>query len=113
MMGRISFLHQPASYVRQMLTVMISDRGLYAYSAKYCVQCKIVTTEWLQKTYFPTCLKRLRELLEMTIDWLNKNGIPFIRPTGGLFIYANFNKVKLSLVFFSLELQIFTPVVSQ
>ncbi|XP_065918320.1 probable inactive 1-aminocyclopropane-1-carboxylate synthase-like protein 2 [Dysidea avara] len=74
MRGRFSLLHQPASYVRQMLTTMISDR------------------EWLEKMYFPTCIKRLREQLEMTIDWLNKNGVPFIRPMGGLYIYANFNK---------------------
>ena len=27
MLGRFSLLHQPANYVRQMLTTMISDRG--------------------------------------------------------------------------------------
>ncbi|XP_065918321.1 uncharacterized protein [Dysidea avara] len=74
MMMRSSPVQQPASYVSQMLTTMINDR------------------EWLEKIYFPNCLKRLREQMETTTIWLKKNGIPFIRPMGGLFVYANFNK---------------------
>ena len=50
--------------------------------------------EWLENIYFPTNIKRLREHLEMTIEWLKKNGLSFIRPTGGLYIYVNFSKVR-------------------
>ena len=50
--------------------------------------------EWLENTYFPTNIRRLREHLEMTIEWLKKNDLPFIRPSGGLYIYVNFSKVR-------------------
>ena len=74
---------------------MKSSTGFCERQACYLITCIILLTEWLEKTYFPTSHKRLREQLEMTITWLKKNDIPFIRPVGGLYVYANFSKVKL------------------
>lgn len=54
----------------------------------------MVLIEWLENVYFPTNLKRLREHLEITADWLKKNELPFISPKGGLYIYVNFSKVR-------------------
>ena len=50
---------------------------------------------WLENIYFPTNLKRSRENLEVVIDWLEKNGLSYIKPVGGLYIYVNFSKVSI------------------
>lgn len=96
MRKRSSLFQHPASYICQMLTTMINDRGIANCNfTKFCI---IFLIEWLENTYFPSNLKRLREQLEMTIDWLKKNELPFIRPTGGLYIFVNFTKVRKLVV---------------
>ena len=62
--------------------------------------------DWLESIYFPTNLKRLREQLEMVIDWLEKNGLSYVKPGGGLYIYVNFSKVS-NHVLVSLEVVLF------
>lgn len=93
MINRSSLFQQPASYMRQMLTVMINDRGKLMPLLLYSSFMPIYV-EWLKNIYFPTNLKRLKEHLEMTTDWLKKNELPFIRPKGGLFVFVNFSKVS-------------------
>ena len=42
----------------------------------------------------------------MVIDWLEKNGLSYVKPGGGLYIYVNFSKVS-NHVLVSLEVVLF------
>ncbi|XP_071487586.1 1-aminocyclopropane-1-carboxylate synthase-like protein 1 isoform X1 [Diadema antillarum] len=48
--------------------------------------------EWLRNVCIPTNLSSLGEHLDITIATLDELGVPYLKPTAGLFIWADFGK---------------------
>ncbi|NXC50915.1 1A1L1 protein, partial [Penelope pileata] len=55
--------------------------------------------EWLDHVFFPTNKKRLKEAQNLLVDGLADIGIPVLRSSGGLYVWADFRKFLKSQTF--------------
>ncbi|XP_067418306.1 1-aminocyclopropane-1-carboxylate synthase-like protein 1 [Emydura macquarii macquarii] len=55
--------------------------------------------DWLDNVYFPTNKKRLREAQNILVDGLTEIGIPVLKSSGGLYVWADFRKFLKSQTF--------------
>lgn len=51
-------------------------------------------TEWLNNVFFPTNKRRLKEAQNKLVDGLAEIGIPVLKSSGGLYVWADFRKVR-------------------
>ena len=49
--------------------------------------------DWLDNVFFPTNKKRLKEAQNILVDGLADVGIPVLKSSGGLYVWADFRKV--------------------
>ncbi|KAH0627460.1 hypothetical protein JD844_003187 [Phrynosoma platyrhinos] len=62
--------------------------------------CHIFTlTEWLDNVFFPTNRRRLKEAQNILVDGLAEIGIPVLKSSGGLYVWADFRKFLKSQTF--------------
>uniref|UniRef100_A0A8C0BMV2 Aminotransferase class I/classII large domain-containing protein n=1 Tax=Buteo japonicus TaxID=224669 RepID=A0A8C0BMV2_9AVES len=55
--------------------------------------------DWLDNVFFPTNKKRLKEAQNILVDGLADVGIPVLRSSGGLYVWADFRKFLKSQTF--------------
>ncbi|OXB53719.1 hypothetical protein ASZ78_011566 [Callipepla squamata] len=55
--------------------------------------------DWLDNVFFPTNKKRLKEAQNLLVDGLADIGIPVLKSSGGLFVWADFRKFLKSPTF--------------
>lgn len=53
----------------------------------------LALTDWLDNVFFPTNKKRLKEAQNILVDGLADVGIPVLKSSGGLYVWADFRKV--------------------
>lgn len=53
----------------------------------------LVLIDWLDNVFFPTNKKRLKEAQNILVDGLADVGIPVLKSSGGLYVWADFRKV--------------------
>lgn len=54
----------------------------------------LVLIDWLDNVFFPTNKKRLKEAQNILVDGLADVGIPVLKSSGGLYVWADFRKVR-------------------
>jgi len=52
--------------------------------------------DWLDNVFFPTNKRRLKEAQNLLVDRLADIGIPVLKSSGGLYVWADFRKVRKS-----------------
>uniref|UniRef100_A0A6G1RV18 1-aminocyclopropane-1-carboxylate synthase homolog (Inactive) like n=1 Tax=Hypotaenidia okinawae TaxID=2861861 RepID=A0A6G1RV18_9GRUI len=64
------------------------------------VLCQLLRDrDWLDKVFFPTNKKRLKEAQNILVDGLADVGIPVLKSSGGLYVWADFRKFLRSQTF--------------
>ncbi|XP_069816744.1 1-aminocyclopropane-1-carboxylate synthase-like protein 1 isoform X2 [Dendropsophus ebraccatus] len=80
-MGRLAILHQCPGPIQHMVYQVLRDR------------------DWLDKVFFPTNKKRLRESQKTLVTGLEKLGIPVLHRSTGIYVWADFRKFLTSPTF--------------
>ncbi|NWX97043.1 1A1L1 protein, partial [Nothoprocta ornata] len=68
--------------------------------------------DWLDNVFFPTNKKRLREAKNILVDGLADIGIPVLRSSGGLYVWADFRKF-LKTQTFEAELELWQKLLDE
>lgn len=63
-----------------------------------CIIICIVLTDWLDNVFFPINKKRLKEAQNILVDGLANVGIPVLKSSGGLYVWADFRKVCKKII---------------
>ncbi|KGL74276.1 1-aminocyclopropane-1-carboxylate synthase-like 1, partial [Tinamus guttatus] len=79
--NQLAVFHGCPGPVQHVLSQFISDR------------------DWLDNVFFPTNKKRLREAQNILVDGLADVGIPVLKSSGGLYVWADFRKFLKSQTF--------------
>ncbi|NWI19493.1 1A1L1 protein, partial [Crypturellus soui] len=79
--NQLAVFHGCPGPVQHVLSQFISDR------------------DWLDNVFFPTNKKRLREAQNILVDGLADVGIPVLKSSGGLYVWADFQKFLKSQTF--------------
>uniref|UniRef100_A0A669QPT0 Aminotransferase class I/classII large domain-containing protein n=1 Tax=Phasianus colchicus TaxID=9054 RepID=A0A669QPT0_PHACC len=79
--NQLAVFHSCPGPVQHILTQVLKDR------------------DWLDNVFFPTNKKRLKEAQNLLVDGLADIGIPVLKSSGGLFVWADFRKFLKSQTF--------------
>ncbi|XP_048806787.1 1-aminocyclopropane-1-carboxylate synthase-like protein 1 isoform X3 [Lagopus muta] len=79
--NQLAVFHSCPGPVQHVLTQFLKDR------------------EWLDNVFFPTNKKRLKEAQNLLVDGLADIGIPVLKSSGGLYVWADFRKFLKSQTF--------------
>ncbi|MEE6466611.1 hypothetical protein FKM82_007009 [Ascaphus truei] len=80
-MSRLAFFHQCPGPIQYMLTQLLSDR------------------DWLENVFFPTNKQRLKDSWKMLVTGLRGLGIPVLKHSAGLYVWADLRKFLKSQTF--------------
>ncbi|NXT75605.1 1A1L1 protein, partial [Zapornia atra] len=69
--------------------------------------------DWLDKVFFPTNKKRLKEAQNILVDGLADVGIPVLKSSGGLYVWADFRKVCKKSQTFEAELELWQKLLDK
>uniref|UniRef100_A0A8C9EYZ0 Aminotransferase class I/classII large domain-containing protein n=1 Tax=Pavo cristatus TaxID=9049 RepID=A0A8C9EYZ0_PAVCR len=79
--NQLAVFHSCPGPVQHVLTQFLKDR------------------DWLDNVFFPTNKKRLKEAQNLLVDGLADIGIPVLKSSGGLYVWADFRKFLKSQTF--------------
>ncbi|XP_020640776.2 1-aminocyclopropane-1-carboxylate synthase-like protein 1 isoform X1 [Pogona vitticeps] len=66
---------------------------------QYVLKQFLSDREWLDNVFFPTNRRRLKEAQNILVDGLAEIGIPVLKSSGGLYVWADFRKFLKSQTF--------------
>uniref|UniRef100_UPI00398E9F17 1-aminocyclopropane-1-carboxylate synthase-like protein 1 n=1 Tax=Pristiophorus japonicus TaxID=55135 RepID=UPI00398E9F17 len=88
---RVAVLHTKNKEIRSALNQLASFHGCPG-PIQYVLSQLIADREWINKTFLSTNRRRLREAHHIIVDGLAALGIPVLRSSAGLFVWADFRK---------------------
>ncbi|XP_062423593.1 1-aminocyclopropane-1-carboxylate synthase-like protein 1 [Rhea pennata] len=92
--NQLAVFHGCPGPVQHVLSQFISDR------------------DWLDNVFFPTNKKRLKEAQNILVDGLADVGIPVLKSSGGLYVWADFRKFLKSQTF-EAELELWQKLIDE
>ncbi|NXA31865.1 1A1L1 protein, partial [Eudromia elegans] len=92
--SQLAVFHSCPGPVQHVLSQFISDR------------------DWLDNVFFPTNTRRLREAQNILVDGLADLGIPVLKSSGGLYVWADFRKFLKSQTF-EAELELWQKLLNE
>uniref|UniRef100_A0A4W3JJJ9 1-aminocyclopropane-1-carboxylate synthase-like protein 1 n=1 Tax=Callorhinchus milii TaxID=7868 RepID=A0A4W3JJJ9_CALMI len=95
---RVAALHTRNEEVRLALNQLASFHSCPG-PVQYILSQLIADREWINKTFLPTNRRRLREACHILVDGLTSLGIPVLRSSAGLFVWADFRKFLVTQTF--------------
>ncbi|XP_078395242.1 1-aminocyclopropane-1-carboxylate synthase-like protein 1 isoform X3 [Cetorhinus maximus] len=88
---RVAVLHTRNREIRSALNQLAGFHGCPG-PIQFVLSQLIADREWIEKTFLSTSRRRLREAHHIIVDGLAALGIPVLRSSAGLFVWADFRK---------------------
>ncbi|CAM5093761.1 unnamed protein product [Eretmochelys imbricata] len=95
---RVGVLYTRSHEIRKAVNQLAVFHGCPG-PVQYVLSQFLSDRDWLDNVYFPTNKKRLKEAQSILVDGLAEIGIPVLKSSGGLYIWADFRKFLKSQTF--------------
>lgn len=95
---RVGVLYTRSHEIRKAVNQLAVFHGCPG-PVQYVLSQFLSDRDWLDNVYFPTNKRRLKEARSILVDGLAEIGIPVLKSSGGLYVWADFRKFLKSQTF--------------
>ncbi|XP_058039369.1 1-aminocyclopropane-1-carboxylate synthase-like protein 1 [Ahaetulla prasina] len=88
---RVGILYTRNHYIRKAVNQLVVFHGCSG-PVQHVLQQILKDRDWLDNVFFPINKKRLKEAQNILVDGLAEIGIPVLKSSGGLYVWADFRK---------------------